>query len=88
MTNRPSDPIGTVCGAVARELADLEEPRVVVALSGGLDSCVLLHALRFSLGGKSPPTAAHFDHRMREGSEGDAAWVLSLIHISEPTRPY
>ena len=78
VTTRSSDPIATVSGAVARELADLRETPVVVALSGGLDSCVLLHALRFSPGGRSGLTAAHFDHGMRRGSQGDAAWVRGV----------
>lgn len=59
----------------------LVEPghRVVVAVSGGLDSVVLLHLFRFH-----PPvedvvlTAAHLDHRMRPGSAADARWVTGL----------
>jgi tRNA(Ile)-lysidine synthase len=53
--------------------------RIVVAVSGGLDSCVLLHLLRFH-----PPVTelelivAHFDHRMRDSSAGDARWVCGL----------
>jgi tRNA(Ile)-lysidine synthase len=52
---------------------------VLVALSGGLDSVVLLHLLR----GAAPAlgirvAAAHFDHRMRAGSAADAAWVAGL----------
>jgi tRNA(Ile)-lysidine synthase len=56
-----------------------ERDHVLVALSGGLDSVVLLHLLRFH-----PPvrgltiTAAHLDHRMRDGSSSDAAWVRGL----------
>jgi tRNA(Ile)-lysidine synthase len=53
--------------------------RVLVALSGGLDSVVLLHLLRF----RAAPVlldvcAAHFDHRMRPTSQADAAWVAGL----------
>jgi tRNA(Ile)-lysidine synthase len=53
--------------------------RVVVALSGGCDSVVLLHLLRFRL----PPlqfelSAGHLDHAMREGSAADADWVRGL----------
>ena len=53
--------------------------RVLVSLSGGLDSTVLLHLLRFAPG--LPPLkvhAAHLDHRMRPGSTGDAHWVKGL----------
>ncbi|MFO8174784.1 MAG: tRNA lysidine(34) synthetase TilS [Gemmatimonadota bacterium] len=53
--------------------------RILVALSGGLDSLVLLHLLRFL---PDLPDfhleAAHFDHRMREGSGRDALWVKGL----------
>ncbi len=53
--------------------------RVLVALSGGLDSLVLLHLL---LAHETDlcvqVTAAHFDHRMREGSRADARWTRAL----------
>jgi tRNA(Ile)-lysidine synthase len=52
---------------------------ILVALSGGLDSVALLHLLRFG-GFGIDVRAAHFDHRMRPGSEGDAAWVRGLCH--------
>ena len=53
--------------------------RVVVAVSGGVDSLVLLHLLRFT----GPVSdlglhVAHFDHRMRESSAADARWVCGL----------
>ena len=52
---------------------------ILVALSGGLDSVVLLHLLRF---GKGLPQvrlqAVHFDHRMRPDSASDAEWVKGL----------
>jgi tRNA(Ile)-lysidine synthase len=52
---------------------------VVVALSGGLDSVVLLHLLRFPLGDRAGPlAAAHLDHRMRPDSDADARWVQGL----------
>lgn len=52
---------------------------LLLALSGGLDSTVLLHLLRFHLP-DSPfdLSAAHFDHRMRPESSQDAAWVVGL----------
>lgn len=53
--------------------------RVLVALSGGLDSTVLLRLLRHTPG--LPPLelhAAHLDHRMRPGSADDARWVRGL----------
>jgi tRNA(Ile)-lysidine synthase len=52
---------------------------VVVGVSGGVDSVVLLHLLRF---GVDRPrlrlVAAHVDHAMRPGSAADAAWVRGL----------
>jgi tRNA(Ile)-lysidine synthase len=54
-----------------------QEQPLVVAFSGGLDSCVLLHVLRF--GDDRPPlVAAHFDHAMRPGSAADAAWAAGV----------
>lgn len=64
---------------VRREDLLSDRDHVLVALSGGLDSVVLLHLLRFD-----PPvqdlevTAAHLDHRMRTGSAADARWVSGL----------
>jgi tRNA(Ile)-lysidine synthase len=52
---------------------------VLVAVSGGLDSVVLLHLLRFGLAGRAPRLAvAHFDHAMRPGSAAEADWVAGL----------
>ncbi len=50
---------------------------VLVALSGGADSVVLLHLLRFAARGIAV-SAAHFDHAMRPESERDARWVAGL----------
>ena len=53
--------------------------RVLVALSGGVDSVVLLHLLRFHLPTvRIEPHAAHLDHAMREASAADSRWVRGL----------
>lgn len=57
---------------------------VLVAVSGGCDSVSLLHLLRFAADDAGlRVTAAHFDHAMRPGSEGDAAWVRGLCRVWE-----
>ena len=50
----------------------------VVAVSGGLDSVVLLHLLRFAAPDGVRLIAAHFDHAMRPESADDARWVHGL----------
>jgi tRNA(Ile)-lysidine synthase len=53
--------------------------RILVALSGGIDSVVLLHLLHFQCHDSGfVLSAAHFDHRMRTGSDRDASWVRGL----------
>jgi tRNA(Ile)-lysidine synthase len=49
--------------------------RVLVGLSGGPDSTALLLAL---LALNRDVVAAHFDHALRDSSEGDAAFVADL----------
>jgi tRNA(Ile)-lysidine synthase len=57
---------------------------VVVACSGGLDSCVLAHLLRFSPGLEPGGIVlAHLDHRMRPESEADARWLGGLARAWE-----
>ena len=52
---------------------------VLAAVSGGRDSVVLLHLLRFAADDAALRiSAAHFDHGMRRGSAGDADWVRGL----------
>jgi tRNA(Ile)-lysidine synthase len=53
--------------------------RLIVAFSGGVDSSVLLHLLRFSpaLAGLEIH-AAHFDHAMRPDSRVDMLWARGL----------
>jgi tRNA(Ile)-lysidine synthase len=53
-----------------------DDAPVLVALSGGLDSVVLLHLLR--LARPAQLQAAHFDHAMRPDSAADADWVRGL----------
>jgi tRNA(Ile)-lysidine synthase len=70
----------------ARFLAHLDalglagrDAHVLVALSGGADSVVLLHLLRFAaaeLGIRV--SAAHFDHAIRPESAADARWCAGL----------
>src|SRR5215212_5474720 len=62
-----------------RALGVARGEHVLAAVSGGADSVVLLHLLRF--GAEAPGvtvSAAHFDHAMRPGSAADAAWVAGL----------
>lgn len=58
--------------------------RVLVALSGGVDSVVLLHLLhncRYLLG--IEVVAAHFDHAMRADSAADADWVKAFCEARQ-----
>lgn len=65
--------------ALAEDRVIVAGERVLVSLSGGLDSTVLLHLLRFTPGLPSLEVhAAHLDHRMRPGSVEDAHWVKGL----------
>ncbi len=45
------------------------EPPIVVGISGGVDSMVLLHAMQVK---GYAPIAAHFNHKLREGSDQEA----------------
>lgn len=65
-----------VIGLLAESV--LPPGRLMVAVSGGMDSMVLLHLLRFASGRGIELTAAHLDHAMRPGSAGDAAWVRGV----------
>ncbi len=54
------------------------DDRWVVAVSGGLDSVVLLHLLRSNAATGASLLVAHFDHGMRPSSGDDARWVVDL----------
>lgn len=54
------------------------DDRWVVAVSGGLDSVVLLHLLRSIAASGVSLVVAHFDHGMRPTSGDDARWVAGL----------
>ena len=80
----PSGPLAVRLADHLRDLGVQGELRLVLALSGGLDSLVLLHLLRF--GGVLPQAqvvGAHMDHRMRPGSHADARWVRGLARAWE-----
>ncbi len=58
--------------------------RVLVALSGGLDSVTLLHLLRFyDVVENVDLHAAHYDHGMRADSAEDRRWVEGLCRAWE-----
>jgi tRNA(Ile)-lysidine synthase len=55
------------------------DDRVLVALSGGVDSVVLLHLLKSASNElQIEVRAAHFDHAMRTDSAADAEWVRAV----------
>lgn len=64
--------------ALAELIGDPTGQRVVVAASGGLDSCALLHLLRFGAVAPGEIVVAHLDHGMRTDSAADAQWVRGL----------
>lgn len=69
---------GQLAGKEWKEEVEAPIP-VLVALSGGVDSLVLLHLLRFTGGlPRMNLRAAHFDHGMRPESGEDARWVQGL----------
>jgi tRNA(Ile)-lysidine synthase len=68
-----------------RHLSELRladgQPHLLVAVSGGLDSVVLLHLLNRASGSLNLAlTAAHLDHALRPDSSADAEWVAALCH--------
>jgi tRNA(Ile)-lysidine synthase len=71
------------------------DDHLLVAVSGGSDSMVLLHLLRFAAGRPLQLTVAHLDHAMRAESAGDllwlrgvcSAWGVALLHHRLPEAP-
>jgi tRNA(Ile)-lysidine synthase len=53
-------------------------PPLLLGVSGGRDSVVLLHFFRFHHPGRPPLRVLHVDHALRPGSGDDAAWVRGL----------
>jgi tRNA(Ile)-lysidine synthetase-like protein len=51
--------------------------RILIAVSGGIDSCVLLHAV-MNLAQGHTVEVAHVDHKFRESSGADAKFVQAL----------
>jgi tRNA(Ile)-lysidine synthase len=56
------------------EILPVIEPPIVVGVSGGTDSMVLLHAM---MANEYAPIAAHFNHKLREESDLEAEFVKS-----------
>ena len=54
------------------QILPIIEPPVIVGVSGGLDSMVLLHAMMVK---GYAPIAAHFNHKLREESDLEAEFV-------------
>jgi len=56
---------------------EIKNKKLVIAVSGGLDSVVLLRLLHTFIGAPSI-VVAHFDHRVRKTSRRDSLWVKAL----------
>jgi tRNA(Ile)-lysidine synthase len=68
--------VATVRSTIARRGLLKGGETVVVAVSGGPDSMAMLHALaRLAPDMRLTLHVAHFDHRLRDGSSADAAYV-------------
>lgn len=57
---------------------NIPEAKMVVAVSGGVDSAVLLELIVRKCHNKEDIVVAHFDHGIRHGSELDAKFVCEL----------
>ena len=82
--------VSQVRSAVVRRSMVKGGETVVVAVSGGPDSLALLHCLaRLAPGLALNLHVAHFDHRLREGSAADAAFVgraAARLHLPSTVR--
>jgi tRNA(Ile)-lysidine synthase len=88
----PAGPVGEVRRALNAVRLPARDPAVdspgghisqhdgplLVALSGGRDSLVLLHILRFHVAPPAGIAAVHVDHGLRRGSDADARWLVGL----------
>ena len=66
------------------QILPIIEPPIIVGVSGGLDSMVLLHAMMVK---DYAPIAAHFNHKLREESDLEAEFVKNYcLKASLPFR--
>lgn len=65
-------------GTISRFAETTGSGTIVCAVSGGPDSVAMLFMLQEALPDVFNPVVAHFDHKIREGSGGDARWVEAL----------
>jgi len=70
--------VDSLRGHIPRDHGSSEGGPLLVALSGGRDSLVLLHILRFHVAPPAGIVAVHVNHGMRRESDADARWLGGL----------